>query len=304
MSKAAAFRRLIASEPYVHTTGIYTPLQAKIAQSVGLKAGLVSGYSCSLAYLGRADLGFATMTEMAGWARAMATAVDLPLIADGDDGHGNALHVMRTVGEFERAGVAGLTLEDQQFPKRCGHLDGRVCLPAKEAAMKLKAALDARSDPDFFIIARTDAVSANGGSFEEVVERGKRYADVGVDMVWPEFPTPDRGMVERFAQEMSRSFPSLPLFFNYSSSFDWTRVENPLTFQELAQLGYRFIVVGLGAIHAAMLAEWSFMTDLVVNQEQAQIRLQRSLEGHPTKNHHEMGRLSELLELGRRYSGT
>ena len=299
--KGKEFRRLLAEEPYVFTSGVYTPIQAKIAESVGLKCVYMSGYSCAVGYLGRADLGFPTMTEMTTWARAITDLVDIPVIADADDGYGNALLTMRAVEHFENTGVAGIHIEDQRFPKRCGHLAGKYCLPMEESVKKLQAALDARSDPDFFIIARTDAISAVGGGIDEAVERGKRYADVGADMVWPEFPTPDRRDAEIYAEAMHRDFPNLPLGFNYSSSFKWTDVENPLTFEELGDLGYKFIFITLGAIHAAMYSEWNFMKDLVENKEQAQFRLQTLKSGHPTENHHVMGQFEHFQELEEKY---
>ena len=302
MSRASrVFRDLLASEPYLYTSGVYTPIQARLAEQVGLKCVYMSGYSCALGYLGRADLGFPTMTEMTTWARAIASAVSIPVIADADDGYGNALITMRTVEEYERTGVAGIHIEDQRFPKRCGHLAGKVVLPREEAVKKFKAAVDAKSDPDFFIIARTDARSAVGGGLEEAIERGKAYADVGVDMVWCEFPTPDRREAEVFADAMRRAFPDLPLGFNYSSSFKWTEVENPLTFRELAEMGYRYIFITLGAIHAALYAEWNFLQDLAQNQEQAQLRLQRMKDGHPTENHHRLGRFEHFKQLEERY---
>src|SRR5262249_49840332 len=127
------------------------------------------------------------------WARSVCSVTTLPIIADGDDGYGSPLTAMRAVEEFERANVAGITVEDQEHPKRCGHLEGKRCIPAVEAAHRLRAVLDARADKDFFVIARTDAYSASGGSLDAAIERAKRYAGVGVDMIWPEFPSPDRG---------------------------------------------------------------------------------------------------------------
>ena len=189
MSKGTEFRKLLATEPYVYTSGVYSPIEAKIAESVGLKCVYMSGYSCAVGYLGRADLGFPTMTEMSGWARMITSVIDVPVIADADDAYGNAMITTRTVEEFEKTGVAGIHIEDQRFPKRCGHLAGKYYLPIEESTMKIKAALDSRSDPDFVIIARTDAISAVGGGMDEAIERGKRYADVGADIVWPEFPT-------------------------------------------------------------------------------------------------------------------
>jgi isocitrate lyase len=299
--KGKEFRELLKREPYVYTTGVYTPIQAKIAQMVGLKCVYMSGYSCAVGYLTRADLGFPTMTEMTTWAKYIAGVVSIPVIADADDGYGNALIVMRTVEEFEKAGVAGIHIEDQRFPKRCGHLAGKILLPREEAIGKIRAAVDARSDPDFFIIARTDAENAVGGSLEEAIERARFYADAGADMVWAEFATPDRGPVERFAVEFKKAFPEVPMAFNYSSSFKWINVPNPLTFRELGEMGYKFIFITLGAIHAAMYAEWNFMKDLAENQEEAQFRLQRMKVGHPTENHHKMGRFEYFQQLEEKY---
>ncbi|MER3397263.1 MAG: isocitrate lyase [Chloroflexota bacterium] len=302
MGKAGRkFRELLATEPYVFTTGVFTPIEARLAELVGLKCVYMSGYSCALGYLARADLGFPTMTEMTTWARYIASVVDIPVIADADDAYGNAIIAMRTVEEFEKTGVAGIHVEDQRFPKRCGHLAGKIVLPREEAVKKFKAIVDARSDPDFFIIARTDARNAVGGSLEEAIERAKAYADVGVDMVWCEFPTPDRAEAEKFAVEVRKAFPNLPLAFNYSSSFRWVDVENPLTFRELGEMGYKYIFITLGSIHAAMYAVWNFMADLRDNQEQAQFRLQRMKLGHPTENHHKLGRFEYFKELEEKY---
>ena len=301
MGRGAQFRKLLASEPYVYSSGVYTPIEAKIAEAVGLKWVYMSGYSCALGHLGRADLGFPTMTEMTTWARFIASSVNIPVIADADDGYGNALITMRTIEEFEKTGVAGVHIEDQRLPKRCGHLEGKYCLPVEESVSKLQAALDARSDPEFFVIARTDAVNAVGGGMEEAVERGKRYADVGADLVWAEFPTPERRDAEIFAEAMQKEFPGMPLGFNYSSSFRWTEVENPLSFKELGEMGYELIFVSLGAIHAAMYGEWNFMKDLAENQEQAQLRLQTLKSGHPTENHHVMGQFAHFQELEEKY---
>lgn len=302
MAKASKrFRELLAQEPYLFTSGVYTPIQARIAEMVGLKCVYMSGYSCALGYLARADLGFPTMTEMTTWARYIASVVDIPVIADADDGYGNALITMRTVQEYEKTGVAGIHIEDQRFPKRCGHLAGKVVLPREEAVKKFKAAVDAKTDPDFFIIARTDAEGAVGGSLEEAIERAKRYADVGVDMVWPEFSSPDREPAEKFAVEFKKAFPDVPMAFNYSSSFKWINIDNPLTFRELGEMGYKYIFITLGAIHAAMFAEWNFLQDLAQNQEQAQFRLQRMKSGHPTENHHKMGRFEYFQKLEEEY---
>jgi isocitrate lyase len=297
MKPGERFRELLRAQPFIQTSGVYSAIQARMAEAVGLRALFLSGYSCSLGLLGKPDLGFATLTEMVGWARAVAGATSVPVIADGDNGHGNVLNVMRTVEEFEGAGVAGITLEDQVLPKRCGHMPGVRCVPVEEAAGKIRAACAARSDPSLVIVARTDIISAEGGDLPQAIERGARYADAGADLLWPEFPRPDRESAEAFARGMRDRFPALPLFFNYSSSFRWSEVEDRLTFQELGAMGYKFIVIGLGAIHAGMAAEWDFLADLVRNGERAQVSLERRLRGHATESHHLMGGLDEYLRL-------
>lgn len=300
-SPGRRFRELLAAEPYLASGGIHSPIEARIAAAVGLQWAFMSGYSCSLALLGRADLGFTTMTEATGWARAIARAVALPIIADGDDGYGGVLATGRTVEEFEAAGVAGITLEDQRTPKRCGHLPGTRCLPVGEAVQKLRAARAACSDPDFVLIARTDAVRGGAG-LADAIERGRRYADAGADLVWCEFPDPGRQAVEEFAAGVRVGFPELPLFFNYSSSFAWTAQQDPLRFPELAGLGYRLIVVGLGSIHAAMRGQWDFLRALRQSGHQAQLDLERQLAGHPTADHHALGEVERYRALEQRFS--
>jgi isocitrate lyase len=302
MTRNQQLRDLLRTRPYSFTSGVFTPIQARIAQTVGLEWVYVSGYSCSLGYLTRPDLGFVTMTEMSSWARLIANAVSIPVVVDGDDGFGDVLQVMRTVEEFERAGASGLNIEDQRLPRRCGHLPGTRCLPVAESVAKVKAALHARSDPSFVIIARTDAVGAqDGGGLAGAIERGKRYADAGADVVWAEFPTPDRGDAEAFASAMKAAFPDLPLFFNYSSSFRWTKVSDPLSFRQLGEMGYRLIVVGLGAIHAGMRSEWDFMEGLRRDEERAPWRLETALAGHPTEDHHAMADQERFNALGARF---
>ena len=298
MSKGKEFRRLLEENEIVYTTGVNTAIDAAIAEKVGLKVVYMSGYATSLALLARADLGFVSSTEMVTHAEQIASATSLPVIADADDGYGNALITMRTVEKFEKAGVAGIHIEDQQAPKRCGHLAGKRVVPLEEAVGKFRAALAARQDPDFVIIARTDARDAEGGSLEEAILRGKAYASLGVDMVWAEFGSPDAVDEFRlFAQEVHRERPGLPLVFNYSSSLKWSASRNRLTFKELGNMGYKLILISLGVAHASMHATWNFMEDLRDHREQAQFRLEALLRGHPTEDHHVMGNLDKYRGL-------
>ena len=302
MSKGGEFRRLLKENDYVYSVGVTGALDASIAERVGLKFVYMSGYSTSLALLAKADLGFLSSTEMVSHAAQITDATTLPVIADADDGFGNALTVMRTVESYERAGVAGIHIEDQVAPKRCGHLAGKRVLPLDEAVGKFKAALAARQDPDFVIIARTDARDADGGSFEEAVHRGKTYASLGADMVWSEFGNPDAlGEFERFASEVQKERPGIPLVFNYSSSLNWGRSKNRVSFSQLSDMGYKVILVSMGCVHAAMHAVWDFMADLKDNGEEAQFRLEDTVRGHPTEDHHAMGNIALYEELTRDY---
>src|SRR5215813_1335011 len=207
-SMGRKFRELLRDDEYVFTGGVYSPLDAQIAERVGMKSIYLSGYSMAL-HNAWPDMGFLTQTEVARIASMVASATSLPVIADADDGYGNALSTIRTVAEFIKTGVAGIHLEDQRFPKRCGHIAGKTVVSFEEALGKYRAALDTRDllDPDFVIIARTDAYGAVGGSMEEAIWRGRAYADAGVDLVWSELSNSDREPAVAFAKAMRETHP-------------------------------------------------------------------------------------------------
>ena len=301
-SMGKRFRQLLRDEPYLFTAGVYSPLDAQIAERAGLKCVYMSGYSVAMLN-GWPDMGFLTMTEMAKTASMIASAVPIPIIADADDGYGNALSTMRTVHEYIKTGVAGIHIEDQQFPKRCGHIAGKTLVSREEAVGKFRAAVEERNrrDPEFVLIARTDAFGAVGGSLEEAAWRGRAYADAGVDLVWCEFSGSDRGPAIAFAEAMRKTHPHLPLAFNYSSSFKWHQDPNPFRFRELGEVGYKFIFITIFGAHAAMYGVWNAMDDLVKNEEEAQWALERMKKGHPTESHHEMARVPYFKELERRF---
>jgi isocitrate lyase len=249
------------------------------------------------------DMGFLTMTEVTRIASMVASAVSIPIIADADDGYGNALSTIRTVQEYVKTGVAGIHLEDQRFPKRCGHIAGKTIVSREEALGKFRAAVDTRNrlDPDFVLIARTDAYGAVGGSLEEAIWRGRAYADAGVDLVWCELSSSSREPAIAFARAMRETHPTLPLAFNYSSSFRWHQDPSPLSFGELGALGYTFIFITLYAAHAGTYAVWNAMEDLVKNREQAQWTLERAKLGHPTESHHVMAGVEHWKAMEQRY---
>lgn len=301
-SMGRTFRQLLRDEEYVYTGGVYSPLDAQIAERCGLRAVYMSGYSVAMAN-GWPDMGLLTMTEMTRTASMIASAVQIPVIADADDGYGNALSTMRTVQEFVKTGVAGIHLEDQRFPKRCGHIAGKTVVSREEAVGKFRAAVDVRNrlDPDFVLVARTDAYGAVGGSLEEAIWRGRAYADAGVDLVWCELSNAAREPAIAFAKAMRETHPALPLAFNYSSSFQWSADPSPFLFRELGELGYKFLFITLYAAHAGMYAVWNAMEDLAKNQEQAQWSLEKTTAGHPTESHHVMARVEHFKELETRY---
>ena len=142
--------------------GAFDPLAARLVEEAGFAAVYMTGFGTSAALLGRPDVGLLTMTEMVDNARRIADCVDIPVIADADTGYGNPLNVIRTVGAYEAAGVAAIHLEDQVAPKKCGHMEGKQVIPAGEMAQKIRAAVEARTRPDFVIIARTDARAVEG----------------------------------------------------------------------------------------------------------------------------------------------
>jgi isocitrate lyase len=296
------FRELLKDEEYLFTGGVYSPLDAQIAERVGMKSIYLSGYSMALAN-GWPDMGFLTQTEVTRIASMVASAVNIPIIADADDGYGNALTTMRTVQEYVKTGVAGIHIEDQVFPKRCGHIAGKTIVSREVAIGKYRAAVETRNrlDPDFVLIARTDAYGAVGGSMEEAIWRGRAYADAGVDLVWAELSNSSREPAIEFAKAMRTTHPDLPLAFNYSSSFKWSSDPNPLLFRELGELGYKFIFITLYAAHAGMYAVWNAMEDMVKNQEQAQWTLEKTKAGHPTESHHVMARVAHFQELEKRF---
>ena len=174
-------RELLAADGLIVAPFILNALHARIAESVGFNAVYMTGAGTS-AEKGFPDVGMLTMTEMVTNARYIANAVDIPVICDADTGYGNALTTQRTVREYESAGVAGIHIEDQVFPKKCGFFEGKQVVPMEEHVQKIRAALDARRDPDFVIIARCDAYAVTG--WEDTVLRCKAYRDAGADMVF------------------------------------------------------------------------------------------------------------------------
>jgi methylisocitrate lyase len=231
--------------------GVFNALTAKIAERLGYRAVYLSGGAFSAGWAGVPDVGLLTVTEFAEQARVLADATSLPLLCDADTGFGEAINVERTVRLYEQAGAAGLHLEDQVLPKRCGHLTGKSVIEPRAMAAKVRAAVAARRDPGFVIVARTDARSVEG--FESAVDRASLYFEAGADMIFPE-ALESAEEFARFAQAVDA-----PLLANLT---EFGR--GPLLrFDELSSLGYRAALYPLTAFRAAMKAAEQTLAHLI-----------------------------------------
>jgi 2-methylisocitrate lyase-like PEP mutase family enzyme len=206
--RRVALRELVSKKEGLVVPGAYDGISARLVQDAGFPAVYMTGYGTAASRLGLPDLGFAGLGEMADHARNLAAILDVPLIADADTGYGNALNVRRTVQMYEAAGVAALHIEDQITPKRCGHLSGHQVVPRSEFVGKIRAAVEARTDPNMMIIARTDAISAV--DLDEALRRGEAAAKAGADVLFIEAPR-----TEAQVEQVARAFRT-PLLYNYA----------------------------------------------------------------------------------------
>ena len=239
MTSAKKLRQLLDGPGVLRSLGAHDVFTARLVEAAGLETVFLGGFGASASLLGLPDVGFITLSEMADAVRRMAERVALPVVADGDTGHGDLHNVVRTVRAFEAAGAAGILLEDQVTPKRCGHFSGKQLISADEMVLKLKAALDARSDPDFTIIARTDARAVEG--LEGAIERANRYGDAGADVCFIEAPQ-SRAELEAIPRAVRR-----PLLVNMLTG----GVTPILPVDELGRLGYKIIVCPIESLLVA-----------------------------------------------------
>jgi 2-methylisocitrate lyase-like PEP mutase family enzyme len=250
MSARASLRQLVSRKNGLVVPGAYDGISARLVERAGFPAVYMSGYGTSASRLGLPDLGYAGLAEMSDHARNLAAAVSIPLIADADTGYGNALSVRRTVQAYEAAGVAALHIEDQVAPKRCGHLSGHQIIPRAEFAGKIRAAADARTDPDLMIIARTDAISAM--DFDEALRRGEAAVKAGADVLFIEAPR-DEAQVQRVAGAFDT-----PLLYNYAPGG-----RSPLLpFSRLRELGYAIILLPVDALLVGVRAIAQFLGEV------------------------------------------
>jgi len=232
--------RIIARDGMLLAPGVYDALSARLARQAGFDAMFISGYSVAAGTLGVPDIGLLTQTEITDAARRICRAVDCPVIVDADTGYGSVVNVVRTVKDLVAAGAKGCFLEDQVWPKRCGHMKGKKVVPLAEHAARIKAAVDARGDADFFIVARTDAREASD-SLDDAIARARAYKAAGADGLFVEAPQ-SRAELERISRELEPP---------YVANMLEGGVTPLLAREELAALGFRIAVFPLSGLFAA-----------------------------------------------------
>lgn len=252
MSVKKRLRQLLNDKEILVAPGAHDALTAKIIEQVGFPAVYLTGYGQAASHLGQPDVGLLTMTEMLSRVSNMVSAVEVPVICDGDTGFGNVVNVMRTVREYEKAGAAAIQLEDQVNPKKCGHMTGRQVISKEEMTEKIKAAVAARRDPDFVIIARTDARTVLG--IDEAICRGKAYEEAGADVIFIESPESVEEM-----KKVTASF-HVPVLANMVEGG-----RTPLlTVKELAEIGYHLVIYPTSSIYITAQATMELMKEIMI----------------------------------------
>jgi methylisocitrate lyase len=250
MKKTQKLRNLLKREEILVLPGTYNALTAKIIESIGFEAVYISGSAVASAMAGYPDIGLLSFTEMITNAKYIVDSVDLPVISDANTGYGNAINVIRTIKEYEKIGVAGVHIEDQVMPKKCGHMEGKEVISSDEMIGKIRAAVDARTDENFLIIARTDSRAVLG--LNEAVKRGNAYLEAGADMIFPE------ALTSREELELYSKSVDAPLLANMT---EWGRT--PLfSADELQEMGYKIALFPVSTLRVSQNAETNFLMEL------------------------------------------
>jgi 2,3-dimethylmalate lyase len=248
---ARSLRGLVDSGEMVLAPGCWDALGARLVEEAGFPAVYMTGFGSAASRLGRPDVGLMTLPEMVDNARRIAQAVDIPVIADADTGYGNPINVIRTVHEYEAAGVAAIHIEDQVMPKKCGHMDGKQLIAAGEMAAKVAAAVAARRSSEFLIIARTDARAVEG--LASALERARSYRQAGADLLFVEAPqSPDE------IQTIAATFADVPLLFNYAEGGKTP----PVSHQFLRDLGFSLVIFPISTLLVATAAIRSVLREI------------------------------------------
>jgi len=286
-------RELIARGPTLYAPGCYNAMSARVLEQAGFDAIYMTGYGTSLSLTGLPDVGLATMSEMVANARYIASAVRIPLLADADTGFGNAINVIRTVREYIGAGVAGIHMEDQLSPKRCGHVAGRLVIPVEEAVGKIRAAVDTRNelDPDFVLVARTDARGASGGSLDDAIARVNAYLAAGADLGFIEGPTSVEE-VQRICREVKG-----PVFYNM------TGVSPRFTMDELRAMGIAMCISPNAMLRSALAAMHDLAAQMHAEGPVAETRFMEGFRKHPLGDLHTFAGFDQVRAWEREYLG-
>jgi len=234
MKKTTLFKQLIEAEEILIAPGIFDGITARLVQAMGFKSGTISGAGISNSRLGKPDFGLLGLTDNVDQCRNLANCVDIPLQADADTGYGNAVNVFHTVQAFEQAGVAAVMIEDQVWPKRCGHMQGVQVIPARDMVKKIEAAVAARRDPDFCIKGRTNAAPVHG--IDEALRRANLYADAGADVLYADAIL-SREDIKRFAGETKK-----PVMINMGFGIRQRPTTPLLSPRELQKMGVAAVV--------------------------------------------------------------
>lgn len=285
MKKTSEIRQKFASGRLVVAPGAHDALTAKIIGKSGFEAVYMTGYGQAASHLGNPDVGLMTMSEMLARASAIVEAAGVPVIADADTGFGNAINVMRTVREYEKAGVAVIQIEDQLMPKKCGHMLGRQVISKEEMVGKIKAAVDARQDPDFMIMARTDARTILG--IEEAIERGLAYQEAGADIIFIESPETE--------EEMKMITEAISVY-TLANMVEGGRTPL-LTNQRLDELGYNLVIYPTASTYVTTKA----MLDLMESLKREGTTASKIKDMVPFAQFNDLIGLTEIRELEAKY---
>ena len=237
---AGRLRELLAGTEPVLAPGAYDGLTARLVEEAGFEAVYMTGFGTAASLLGRPDIGLLTLSEMVDNARRIVQAVGVPVIADADNGYGNTINIIRTVREYEAAGISAIHIEDQVSPKKCGHMEGKQVISANEMVEKVHAAVEARRSEDFVIIVRTDARAVEG--MDGALERARRYREAEADVLFVEAPQSEEEIAA-----VAEAFPDVPLLFNWVEGGKTP----PVSLERLKELGFRLIIFPVSTLLAA-----------------------------------------------------
>jgi len=284
---APRLAELLRSHEPVLAPGAYDALTARLIEQAGFPAVYMTGFGTSASLLGRPDVGLLTMSQMVDNARRIAQAVDVPVIADANTGYGNPLNVIRTVQEYELAGVSAIHIEDQMMPKKCGHMENKQVIAAAEMTEKIRAAVEGRTSNDFLIIARTDARAVEG--LDSALRRARAYREAGADILFVEAP-----QNEDEVAQVARAFPNVPLLFNWAEGGKTP----PMPLERIKELGFRIVIFPISALLTAAKAVREVLAEIKTEGTPRRI----FSDGSSFREFNDMIGLGEIQRLEKRFA--